>query len=52
MISTQKVYARLEKQTGYISVVELAMMLEANTSEVRHRLNELGERVSSNDRDE
>ena len=52
MISTQKVYARLEKQTGYISVVELAMMLGANTSEVRQRLNELGDRVAKNEHDE
>lgn len=52
MISIDKVYSQLEKQTAYISVVELAMILEANTSEVRQRLNELGDRVVHNEHDE
>ena len=52
MISTQKIYQTLERQQGFISVVELAMMLEANTNEIRQRLSELGDRVLSNDRDE
>ena len=42
MISVERVYNKLEKQAEYLSVVELAMMLEASTSEVRQRLNELG----------
>ncbi|MGB7416086.1 MAG: hypothetical protein WA902_17920 [Thermosynechococcaceae cyanobacterium] len=52
MISINSVYSQLEQQTDYISVVELAMMLEANTSEVRQRLNELGDRVAQNEHDE
>ena len=52
MILLQKVYQQLEQQTDYISVVELAMILEANTSEVRQRLTELGNRVTCNEHDE
>ena len=54
MICVDRVYQELEKQTNYISVVELAMILEANTSEVRQRLNELelGDRVTHNEHDE
>ena len=52
MISAEQVYSQLEKQLESISVVELAMMLEANTSEVRQRLNELGERVAKNEHNE
>ena len=52
IISIEQVYQMLEQQTNYISVVELAMILEANTSEVRQRLYELGDRVDCNQRDE
>ena len=52
MICAEKIYQTLEQQENFTSVVELAMMLEANTSEVRQRLKELGDRVSSNDCDE
>ena len=36
IISIEQVDQMLEQQTNYISVVELAMILEANTSEVRY----------------
>lgn len=52
MISIDLVRDELSRYNGYISVVELAMVLEANTSEVRQRLNELGNRVQSNEQDE
>ena len=52
MISIDKVYSQLEKQADYVSVVELLMILEANTSEVRQRLNELGDRVTQNEHGE
>ena len=52
MISVERVYNKLEKQAEFTSAVELAAILEANTSEVRQRLNELGKRVTSNEQDE
>ena len=52
MISIDRVYTQLEKQTEFTSAVELAAILEANTSEIRQRLNELGGRVTSNKHDE
>jgi|GEM_PF-6820906 len=52
MIELKLVYLELARQPNYISVVELSMMLEANTSEVRQRLNELGNRVTQNEKDE
>lgn len=52
MISLERVYNQLQKQSGFISVVKLAMILEANTAEVRQRLTELGDRVTGNEHDE
>lgn len=52
MISIERVYGKLDQTAGFTSVVELAMILEANTSEVRQRLRELGERVAQNEHDE
>lgn len=52
MIELDLVHAELARHSGYISVVELAMILEASVSEVRQRLNELGARVARNNRDE
>lgn len=52
MISIERVYNQLQKQIEFTSAVELAAMLEANTSEVRQRLHELGDRVSQNEHDE
>ena len=52
MINIEQVYNQLQQQSGFISVVELAMILEANTSEVRQRLNELGDRGVCNEQDE
>lgn len=51
MISIERVYNQLEQQPRFISVVELAIMLEANTSEVRQRLYELGDRVTRNEQE-
>ena len=52
MISTERVYNQLEQQSGFICVVELAMILESSVAQVRHRLNELGDRVAKNEHDE
>jgi hypothetical protein len=54
IITVEQVYQQLEHQSSYISVVELAMMLEAeaSASEVRQRLNELGHLVQQNEQDE
>lgn len=52
MIELDLIYQELVRQPSYISVVELAMILEANVSEVRQRLNELGDRVTRNEHDE
>ncbi len=52
MIELDLVHQELARQPNYTSVVELAMILEANVSEVRQRLNELGDRVSRNEHDE
>ncbi len=52
MISIERVYSQLKQHSEYISVVELAMILEASVSEVKQRLNELGDRVARNEHDE
>ncbi len=52
IISIEEVYQQLEQHSSYISVVELAMILEASVSEVRQRLNELGNCVTRNEHDE
>jgi len=52
MISINVVRDELSRQNNFISVVELSMVLEANVSEVRQRLNELGDRVQRNEHDE
>ena len=52
MISSDLVFVQLAQQCDYICIVELAMSLEASVSQVRHRLNELGDRVEHNDKDE
>jgi len=52
IISIDVVRDELSRHNNFISVVELAMILEANASEVRHRLHELGDRVTKNDDDE
>ena len=52
MISIERVYNQLEQQSGFISVVELAMILESSVAQVRQRLNELGDRVIKNEHDE
>ena len=52
MIELDLVYQELARQSGYISVVELAMILESKVSEVRQRLHELGDRVSQNEHDQ
>ena len=52
MISSELLFVQLAQVDDYICIVELAMMLEASVSQVRHRLKELGDRVEHNDRDE
>ncbi|MBE9047693.1 hypothetical protein IQ255_25375 [Pleurocapsales cyanobacterium LEGE 10410] len=52
MISSELLFVQLAQVDDYICIVELAMMLEASVSQVRHRLRELGDRVEHNDRDE
>ena len=52
MISSNLVFAQLAQVGDYICIVELATMLEASVSQVRHRLKELGGRVEHNDKDE
>ena len=52
MISSELVFVQLAQVDDYICIVELAMMLEASVSQVRHRLRELGDRVEHNDKDE
>lgn len=52
MISVDVVYNQLEQQSGFISVVELAMILESSASETRQALNDLGDRVQRNEQDE
>ena len=52
MISSELVFVQLAQQCDYICIVELAMILEASVSQVRHGLKELGDRVEHNDRDE
>jgi len=52
MISIDVVRDELSRQNNFISVVELSMVLEANVSEVRQRLYELGDRVQRNEHDE
>ena len=52
MISSELVFVQLAQVDDYICIVELAMMLEASVSQVRHRLKELGDRVEHNDKDE
>jgi len=52
MIELDLVHQELARQPSYISTVELAIVLEANVSEVRQRLHELGDRVSRNEHDE
>ncbi|MEL6788015.1 MAG: hypothetical protein AAFO76_11530 [Cyanobacteria bacterium J06607_15] len=52
MISSNLVFVQLAQVDDYICIVELAMMLEASVSQVRHRLRELGDRVEHNDKDE
>ena len=52
MISSELVFVQLAQVDDYICIVELAMMLEASVSQVRHRLKELGDRVEYNDKDE
>lgn len=52
MISTQIICAELAQQDGFISTVELAMVLEASASEVRDGLFKLGDRVIGNEHGE
>ena len=52
MISIERVYNQLEKQSGFISAVELTMNIGGSVAEVRQRLNELGDRVTKNEHDE
>jgi len=52
MISINLVRDELSRQDDFVSVVELSMILEANVSEVRQRLHELGDRVARNEHDE
>lgn len=52
MISIERVYNQLEQQSGFISVVELTMIIGGSVAEVRQRLNELGDRVAKNEHDE
>lgn len=52
MISSELVLVQLTQVDDYICIVELAMMLEASVSQVRHRLKELGDCVEHNDQDE
>ena len=52
MISSNLVFVQLAQVDDYICIVELAMMLEASVSQVRHRLKELGDRVEHNNKDE
>ena len=52
MIELDLVHQELARQPSYISTVELAIVLEANVSEVRQRLNELGDKVTKNEHDE
>lgn len=52
MISIERVYNQLEKQSEFISVVELTMIIGGSVAEVRQRLNELGDRVTRNEQDE
>ena len=52
MISTQIICAELAQQDGFVSTVELAMILEASASEVRDSLMKLGDRVTRNEHDE
>lgn len=52
MISTQTICAELKKHDGYVSTVELAMILEASAQEVRSGLVKLGDLVTHNEHDE
>lgn len=52
MISSELVFVQLSQFDGFVGVVELAMMLEASVSQVRKLLQDLGDLVESNDRDE
>ena len=52
MISENLVFIQLAQVEGYVCIVELAMSLEASVSQVRQRLQDLGDRVERNDRDE
>ena len=52
MISENLVFVQLAQVDDYIGIVELAIALEASVSEVRQRLNDLGDRVEHNHQDE
>ena len=52
MISTEVICAELARHNEFISTVELAMMLEASSQEVRSALVKLGDRVTRNEHDE
>ena len=52
MISSELLFVQLAQVDDYVCIVELAMMLEASVSQIRHKLKELGDRVEHNDKDE
>ncbi len=52
MISSELVYVQLSQVDDFVSAMELAMMLEASTMEVRQVLRDLGDLVEGNDDDQ
>lgn len=52
MISSELVFVQLSQFDGFVSAMELAMMLEASAMEIRQVLRDLGDLVEGNDNDQ